>query len=266
VIAKLPGPSGPIAFMPGGMLVYGENSPVFPAPPGSGSLYGFTAQQVAAAVGPTWLTAADAQPIAGGLDVLTDLVVDAEGDLVVSDSIHGRILEIDPVSGMRIDFGTTSYGGVTYLAVLDDGATSPAILEPFQPEAGGTIAAITSDYFTVSELELVDPRRPTMTAMPAGPIPAGSFTVGIEKGPPLGIGILLASLGSIPEQPILLSGTPFFFGLDPATTVAVGTLVLDAQGGLALPAVNPGLSLTVHVQTALLGPVGTTTPLALALQ
>ncbi|MCC7171261.1 MAG: hypothetical protein IT459_12485, partial [Planctomycetes bacterium] len=59
-IASLPGPSGPIAIDGAGNVLYGVNSPAFPAPPGSGSIVAFSAAQVAGAPASGVLTDADA--------------------------------------------------------------------------------------------------------------------------------------------------------------------------------------------------------------
>lgn len=272
VIASLPGPSGPLAFLPDGRLVYGENSVVFPAPPGSAALEAFAPTQLQSAIGSTFLTLADAEILGSGFDVISDLAVDAEGDLILADSVYGRLVEFDPLTAGVTLLGSPSGGatfGATAVEFVDPGARNAATFEPFQPSPGGWLSILESDFSGTTILKSVRPLRPALAASPDGAIPIGPFTLELADAPPLGLAFLFGALGSQPELPSIVYGTPFFFGLAPGSMFSLATLPIDAGGAFVVPVANPGLGLTVYLQVAVIEgsglPRGTSQVLPLAL-
>ena len=103
LIARLDGASGPVALDPQGNLYYGENSTRFPAPVGQQSVLRFSAAKVASAIGPSFLTNSDAQPFITGLTNPSDIVVDEEGDLFVSEGSEGSVRQYTPGGQPRDD-------------------------------------------------------------------------------------------------------------------------------------------------------------------
>ncbi|MBL8768120.1 MAG: hypothetical protein JNL94_12170 [Planctomycetes bacterium] len=272
-VATVSGPSGPVAFDSSGTLLYGVNSPFFPAPPGSGSLIAFTASQLAGATGSGVLTDGDALVLVTGLDAIGDLVVDAEGDLIVGDSIHGTVTAYDAtgVVDWVIASPAAASTSVTYLAFVDDGSSHAATFDPYQPNGGGTLALVVSDFATTNDVVLVHPERPTFTVAPSNPVPVGSFTVTLEDAPAHGLAMLFAAAASSSNEAIALVGdVPLFFALLPPTLVHLGVVPLDATGAASLPASNPGIGATIAIQAvvfdATLTPRGTSQALDLGLQ
>lgn len=270
VIAAAPGPSGPLCFDAAGNLHYGENSPFFPALPGSGTIWVWPADTVELAIGPSSWTTAEAVAFATRLDAISDLAFDAEGDLVISDSASGKVYVLSPFGWFRHPIASTPAGGITYLAFLDDSSAGAARFDPFQPSWGGELLVVDSDYATYSSLTRIRPRRPTLTTTPSSPIPAGDFVLAMEDGAPYAWLHLFAAPASMPEIPVFLLGTPLFFGLAPGAIVALPPIRLDANGTISLPVANPGLEIAVFLQGALLdlsiGALGTTPPTSVSLQ
>ncbi|MBK6939102.1 MAG: hypothetical protein IPH13_02700 [Planctomycetes bacterium] len=272
-IASLPGPSGPIAIDGAGNVLYGVNSPAFPAPPGSGSIVAFSAAQVAGAPAGGVLTDADAQVLVNGLNAVSDLVVDAEGDWIVSDSIYGTVTEFEAngVVASILGVPTAANVSVTYLAFVDDGATHAATFDAFQPAAGGELAAIVSDFATTNELHSIRPQRAEFEVLPTNPVPIGPFTVTLERAPEQGLAMLFAAAASSSNDAIVLVGdVPLFFALLPPTLVQLGVVPLDSGGAVSLPASNPGVGASIAVQAvvfdATLTARGTSQVLDLGLQ
>lgn len=265
------GASGPIAFDAAGNLYYGENSASFPAPPGQQSLYRFTAAQVASAIGPTNLTLADGQALIPGLTVTSDLVIDEHGNLILSDSSAGTIDRFDPQgNALGTVAAETAFNSVTSLAFAGNGP-NPDRFAPYQPAEGGTLYALSTDFFSFNDLNTVRPKRPSLTATPGSPVPIGPFTLDLAGGPPSGSALFLLGLAPLdPEAVVFAGGVPLRIGVDPAQLAATFVAPLDAQGALSLPATNPGLSgLSVTLQAAVDdggGFLGTSVPLVLVLQ
>jgi hypothetical protein len=255
LIANVDGPSGPLAIGADSALWYGVVPQGFPGPIGGGALLRIEASQLAAAIGPGALDASSLSSFVTGLDVISDIAFDAEGDLVLSDSIHGTISQLGSDGtprGTVVASSPRGVHGITYLVFRDDGAAHPARFDPFQPPAGGELLAIASDYVTTSRLLRVRPWRPSFE-LPAT-IPVGPFAIGLTGGPPNGACLLFAAPATTaPEWKVALHGIPYFFALAPPWIVALGEVPLDAQGALLVPAVNPGLGVGVAVQGALVG-------------
>ncbi|MBI4881004.1 MAG: hypothetical protein HY812_15305 [Planctomycetes bacterium] len=266
LIAVVAGASGPLALDAAGRLCYGASDA-----PGLGRVICWTPEQLASAVGPSHLTEADAQVRASGLGNVYGLVIDNQGDLLVADAVAGTLQAYDAYGQLRESVASAaSPGGVTCLAVLDPGQGG-AVFGAFQPEQGGAIAAVYSDWVSQTEVNVVRPARLALSSTPASPIPAGPFSLDLDQGPPSGVAFLFAAaLPYSPEYAVWADDVPFFCALDPASLLVAGPLYLDSAGSLNLPAVNPGWSGTVQVQAALFAanfrPLGTTVPLALTFQ
>lgn len=270
LVASMPGPSGPIAIDANGTVLYGVNSPAFPAPLGSGSIVAFSAAQVAAAPSSGVLTEADAQVLVNGLNAVSDLVVDSEGDWIVSDSIFGTVTAYaqNGVVDSTLGVPTLANVSVTYLAFVDDGATHAATFDAFQPAAGGALAAIVSDFATTNELHVLRPKRAEFDVAPTNPAPIGAFTVTLKDGPPHGAAMLfVAATAGANEQVVTFDDVPLFFALLPPSIVVLGTFPLDATGALTLPATNPGIGASIAIQAIVFenAPRGTSTALTLGL-
>jgi hypothetical protein len=254
-IAEVDGPSGPLAIDVAGNLYYGINSGSWPVPPGSGEVVYWTPAQIASAQGPAHLLEGDSQSFASGLDAVTDMLFDNHGDLLVSDSTFGTLSEYRTDGQRRGLIGQEqTFNGITYLALLDGGQPGGAVFGPFQPEAGGTLAALSTDWSSYSDVSLIRPERAAFHATPGNPIPAGPFSVELREGPPLGTLFVFAAAGSsLPEDPLVRQGVPFFFGLDAATLQLIGVVPLDAAGDLVINGnYGGGLNAAVFFQGALL--------------
>jgi hypothetical protein len=270
VIANAPGPSGPLAFDGDGNLYYGENSSFFPAPVGSGKIWKWDAIQVGSANGTSQLSTSNAALFAAGLDGISDLAFDAEGDLAVSDSARGRLYALSPAGVVRSMIAEVNPGGITYLAFRDDSTGSVARFDPFQPEAGGELLAIDSDYSTYSALSRIRPRRASFETTPASPLATGPFALTLNDGAPFALMYLFAATNSMPEIPVFATGMPLFFGLAPGSILPLPPVSLTSNGAFALAASHPGIAVTVHLQAVLLdafvGPLGTTPVATLTFQ
>ncbi|MFH0944941.1 MAG: hypothetical protein V2A76_07060 [Planctomycetota bacterium] len=272
MIAEVLGPSGPLTADQQGNIYYGLNSAAWPPPPGSGEIIRWTAAQIGAALGPTYLQQSDSLTFATGLGAITDILFDNQGDLLVSDSSFGTLWEFRADGQPRDLVGMEqSTSSVTYLAILDAGAPGQAVFGPFQPESGGTVAAFSSDWVSYNDINLIRPLRPAFETSPGMPLPVGPYSVSLFDGPESGTMFVLASAGVInPENRLLNGGVPFFLGLDQATMLPLGIVNLSSDGSFTVAGNNPGLSLTAYVQGALFDgnghPLGTTEVLDLQLQ
>lgn len=274
-IATVPGASGPLAFDRFGTLHYGVNPAVYPAPPASGSVISWTAAQIAGAIGPAVLGEVDAASVLVGLSAVSDLAFDEEGDLIVSDSIAATVVEYDVESGfaqgvIAVENVGSSY--VTSLAFVGNGAGAPAQFQPFQPEDGGTLLVVATDFISYARVHTVKPRRVPLTVDPSPVVPVGPFALGIAEGPPFGQVLLFASAAySGPGVNVVHQGVPLLFELHVPTLLFVAHAFLSNSGALLVPAWNSGQTPgSASLQGVLLGPggdaLGTTGPLTLTLQ
>ncbi len=276
VIADFLGASGPLALDRFGNLYYCEAANTFPPPPGGQDVLRFDAAVVATAAGPGVLTVNDATIVVSGLTTGTDMIIDEEGDLVIA--VDGNEASHDMTVREYTTGGTlkstlaesNAFEYIGPIAFRGNGTTKPSAFGAFQPENGGSLALISTDFFNFTDLQIFTPKRATLETNPPSPIPLGNFTFELDDGPPSGVALLfLATSNLATEIPVFSGGVPFLFGIDPSTIVLSVAIPLDAQGELSIPTTNHGTSGTVHVQAALLtsgGGVGTTTPLALTLQ
>ncbi len=246
VIANLAGPSGPIAFDAAGNLYYAEASAQFPAPAGQQSIYRFGAAAVAAAEGGLDLTFAHGTVFGAGVTSVADLAFDGQGDLIYVDG--GSTWELDPGGLPKLLLGSEAgFNSITTLAYRDD--PGPGWFEPFQTGGDGTLAAISTDFFSFNDLNVIRPRPTEIGTSPAGPIPDGPFTFFVQDGPPSGSVLLFAAPNLVPSYTLFGNGVPLGFALDPSALVPAGIVALDGNGAVTVPAVNPAPAAgTFHVQ------------------
>ncbi len=252
LIASIPGPSGPIAFDAAGDLYLGESTFTFPAPSGQ-RVFRFSAAQVASAIGPASLTIADAATFVASVRSPLDMVFDEEGDLLVADGGSGSLDEFDSSGAPKTSLGSEAQFAVVGPLAFRGNGPGGAAFEGFQRGDGGTLLAISTDFFSYNDLNVITPRRADISTSPASPIPAGPFTFTLAHAPAGGTTLLFLAGGMVaPEYKVFGAGVPLFFALDPLSFgPIVGPLPLDGIGELNLVASNPGIPATIAVQALL---------------
>src|SRR5690606_29112510 len=178
-IARLVGPSGPIACTPNGDLLYATQAGVSPPPPSSSDIVRFAAARVAAALaGGPMLTLADATVAVRGLDGAFDLAVDDAGRVYVTDSLRGQVWRADLATGARetTPFVATGNAGTTWLAWRREAGAGT--FAAFQPPGGGRLFVAVEDWMSARSTVIdVGAARPAIAVMPALPIPRGPARV-----------------------------------------------------------------------------------------
>lgn len=245
LVARTPGPSGPLAFDSAGNLYYGTVSPLFPPPSGASDVWRWSAARLE---GPDVLDLDDATMIGSGFSGASRLA-------------H------DPRTGwlylMENNFGT---GENRIRRLRGSAATSPVLVEgrpfrsmgnlalrpgagtarfrTFQPESGGTLTYTSTDFVASNERFAVRPQRPTATLVGPGLVGPGPFKLELRGGPPNGLASLwICALGDFHpiEQAFHVGPLPVFLGLEPGSLSSLpGLLRLDAAGGLDQDYLNPG--------------------------
>jgi len=271
-IAIVDGPSGPLAFGPNGDLFFGEGTISFPAPSGQQVVRKFTATQVDNAFGVGHLTTADSQVAITGVTLTHDMVIDEEGDLFISDSFDGFVRQYSQ-SGVLI--GTVGqeapFNAATSLALR--GTDVAGRFDAFQPESAGTLAALSTDFFSFNDLNIITPKRPVLSVTPGNPIPDGPVTIALSDGPASGMALMLLSGAPTlsPEQHISANNASLFFTVNLGAAFIPFLAPLDANGGIAINATNGPTdagSLTIQAIAVDSGgaPVGTTNGVSVVLQ
>lgn len=270
LIADLVGPSGPVIVDALGDVYYGSNTIQFPTPTiGAEDVLRFDAAQVASAIGPTFLTDADATVVVAGVTAPAGLAFDSEGDLFVSDSSLGTVTEYGPGGSIKSELGNDVFASCGQIVAVSNGA-SPSQLGAFQPQDGGALYVLSTDFSTFNDLNVLTPKRPQLSSTPSSPVPVGAFSVDLTGGPQFGTCVLFVALSTLPaELAADFMGTPYFIGFNPATLISTVTLPLDGNGAFSIPAVNHGTPGTVVLQAACIGnllePAGTTPTYTLTL-
>lgn len=270
LIADLVGPSGPVIVDALGDVYYGSNTIQFPTPTiGAEDVLRFDAAQVASAIGPTFLTDADATVVVAGVTAPAGLAFDSEGDLFVSDSSLGTVTEYGPGGSIKSELGNDVFASCGQIVAVSNGA-SPSQLGAFQPQDGGALYVLSTDFATFNDLNVLTPKRPQLSSTPSSPVPVGAFSVDLTGGPQFGTCVLFVALSTLPaELAADFMGTPYFIGFNPATLISTVTLPLDGNGAFSIPAVNHGTPGTVVLQAACIGnllePAGTTPTYTLTL-
>ncbi|MFG0319308.1 MAG: hypothetical protein ACF8XB_18705 [Planctomycetota bacterium JB042] len=259
LILDMPGPSGPIAFDATNALYYADADPSFPPTAGAQSVFRFSSAKLVAATGPAHLTAADGAPFVTGLTSVPDLAFDGRGDLLLADD--GELREYDAGGNPKRTVGAEApFHAITALAFA--AGAGDATYDAFQPADGGTLFALSSDFFSFNDLNVVEPAPATLAITPANPIPAGPLSLDVADAPANGMALLLVATQPLPSNVTVHAGlVPLSVGVDLGTLLGAVFLPLDAQGALTLPASNPGGPATFATQAIVLDgttPVGTT--------
>lgn len=268
LLLQLSGPSGPLVVLGNGDLVVGELGPIVPPPPGAARLLRFPAAVVQQALAGGTLTTADAVTTGNGFGGIYDLAADDEGRLLVSDPASSIVVHTAPGGltpvGTWFDAGPGRF--VTSLQRQDRGSAPLAAFQPY--EHAPSVLATTTDYTSLLEAYACGPQRPLASLSPSSFVAVGNSTHAVHRAPPLGVGLVLASLQPLqPEQAIAwFGGTPLWLGLDANGLVPFTGFALDAQGGANVPIVNPGgIAADLHFQTVVFAPgsgaIASTSPL-----
>lgn len=268
LLLQLSGPSGPLVVLGNGDLVVGELGPIVPPPPGAARLLRFPAAAVQQALAGGTLTTAQAAMTGNGFGGIYDLAADDEGRMLVSDPASPLVVHTAPGGltpvGTWFDAGPGRF--VTSLQRQDRGNAPLAAFQPY--EHAPSVLATTTDYTSQLEVFACGPQRPLAALNPSPFVAVGTSTHAVRAAPPLGVGLVLASLQPLqPEQAIAwFGGTPLWLGLDASSAVPFAGFALDAQGRASVPIVNPGgFAADLHFQTVVFAPgsgaVASTSPL-----
>ena len=119
-------------------------------------------------------------------------------------------------------------GGVTSAAFSGD--QGPLVFDRFQPESGGTLFLLASDFLGSNAWVRATPRRADLGTTPPSPVPTGAVQLDVTNGPPSGSMLLFVSLGASAGVVVRYQAIPFLFELDPTTIAPLGWVPLDASG------------------------------------
>ena len=190
-LVNVAGSSGSLAVGPDGDLYYGTASAAFPAPPGATDILRFDAAEL---TGIALLSEADGELVAGGFDGSSSLVIDPVYEvLFLAENDFGTGL--NRITRIPVGAGTPSlvYEGnpfdftsqLQFFAPTGDG-----FFFPYQPQGSGSLATVTTDFFSFDDrLELV-PERPVLAATGPGAAGSGSFELELSGAPELGLAVL----------------------------------------------------------------------------
>ncbi len=183
--AHVSGPSGPIAFGANGDLYYGTSTDTFPAPPGAGALWRFSA---AALSGGALLGDADADVLSAGVDLISSIAVDpVMNDIVIATNrfdasfnvIADELLLLKPNGSIK-DVVSESSGFYRSHVELQ-GGRGIGHFRAYQPE-GVLLSWLESD-----QIHSLIPRRPTSAVLHNG---GGSYSFVVTGAEPNGAMLL----------------------------------------------------------------------------
>ena len=230
LVARVSGPSGPVAFRADGALLYGTQVAQFPTPPGALRLLQFAPArlQTVFAGGPP-LGETDATVCASGLDGAYALATDERGYVYVSDPSHGGILRVD-AGGTAVPFVPRT--GAAFQTTLRFRWQGPGAFAPCQPDHAAALWCVETDWLHAVWLRAIAPLRPQAFHVPTDPVPAGRLDLFAAAAPPLGSALLVVSRAAYPaERHVLLPGSvPLWFALDPGQIVLTLWQGVDATG------------------------------------
>lgn len=263
VLGSVAGPSGPVDFDVNGDLLYGVQSPLFPAPPGSFSVVRFPASLLASG---TQLSDANAQPMVPALDGAADITLDERSrDLVVVESVYGGVSRVRLFRNDGLDKGVLAsspdyLGGVG----LHAGNAGPGAFQPYA--IAGSRYTYSATDFIYSRLSSLVPVRPLLAISGPGATGGGQALFTVAGGVPNGTAVLIAC-SQANWSPVAVVHELALFQLYSGLPVGVGNvrrgpmLQLDAAGNGSVGIYNP-LSSTPHfvlqalVRNAQAAPVG----------
>ena len=240
-VVRLTGPSGPLLVDRAGNLLYATQSPVFPTPPGSTRILRFPAAALAQALagGPP-LTEADAATVIAGLDGAFDMAMDDRDRLMFSDPARGTVHRtlpgsfiLDPVPAIQVGDSALQ---------LEFHGRGDGLFAAHQPEHGGALHLLTTNWVDRMAVYQVQPLRPTVISSPTARAGPGAVQFFVQDGPGSGQSWLLASfVPSGPELPLFyIDGLPLWIALNPSAPVFSLPLPLDQVGNGTLALVHPG--------------------------
>ncbi len=270
-VVDSPEASGPLVFdAAGDLYVCTPDASSFPPPPDASEVWRVAAADLDAAIGPGSYDVTQAT-LVGVVDGAYAMSRDEGGDLLLSDANYGTLVELDPATGAERLLATA--GPFTAFLYARFVSGTHGVFEPWQPAAGGTLLAVRSDFFSVTEVTRVTPARPELMVDPAAPIPVGAFDFDVTGATPNGVGLLFVCNGSAPELTLDNRSwrAPLFFALD-FVGLQVVPLLFDGAGAYHELLDNPGLAgldLAAQLLTAAsaAGPFyGTSEPLLVTLQ
>lgn len=281
-LGSVPGASGPVLVppAPAGGLLYATGTLLFPAPSGTAEILHWSNATLAAArAGTVTLDATNATVLVTGLDAVSSMALDGDGDLLFTDWFQDRLAEVDDLFGPRPAAKTVSaYGASTLSAtqVLFVPAATAAgpDFEPFQEAGGDALYVTESNFLSTHRLSRIEPRRARL-ATPTAPIPPGPFSIPLTDGPSLGTAFVVVSLlAPAPfENRVVVAGFEQRIGWNPASTAPLLSefVALDALGQGALQAINPGvgglgLSLQAAFADRAVAVVGSTSAVSITLR
>jgi len=255
------GPSGPLARDRAGNVWYGQNSPLYPAPPASSRLLRWSAAQVQ---GSALLSDSNATVIQAQLDGVADLAVDLEGGLVlVSQARLGKESEIIALNlaGQWQGYvarGTPWFSG---LALLD--SAGPGSFHAWSG-AGTQLWCVASEFVWGGPDKLLafEPRR--AVAHTTGSGMPGLVTWSVSGAPAQGSWTLLAAprqMWSGSESVWRWSDAPFTSAIAPSAWTRIAKGSIDSLGNASCAWQSPGphLALQGLLRTRDGRSVGTTT-------
>lgn len=260
-VARVAGPSGPLLVDRIGNLLYATQSAVFPAPPGSTRVLRFPVAALARAIaGGPLLTEADADTVIAGLDGAFDMAMDDRDRLMISDPSSGTVYRTLPGSFILDTVPLLQVGGSALQ--LEFHGRGDGVFAAHQPEHGGALHLLTSNFVDGMAVYQAEPLRPTMTSSPTATAGPGPVDFTVQDGPASGMGWLLASfVPDMPELPLYyLDGLPLWIALNPSAQLFSQPLPLDQAGTGTLRLVHPGgFDAEVRFQTVTMGvdPAGT---------
>jgi hypothetical protein len=241
-LLALQGPSGPLAWRPGGDLVLAELGPVVPPPPGAARLWQFPAARVQAAIAGGTLSYADASTSATGFAGIYDLAVDDHDRVYVTDPASALVRRSAP-GGLAPQEVWLDLGPGRFATTLHFTAGTQAPFVAFQPEPmAGQLHVASTDYFLHYDWLRVHPSRPTAAVLPTAQVPPGSAQLQLLDGPPHGLVLWFAALQPASgEQALQWHGeSPLWFGLSPLQAIVVQAGPLDHHGHGTVALLNPG--------------------------
>lgn len=260
LLASLTGPSGPLAFGPGGLLYYATQSEDYPAPPGSTDVVFFLPTQLQGGV---LLHDADAFPFTAGFDGGGDLELDpSSGALYLAENNFStganRVRQVaGTLAGSPVIVEGSPGNTIDRLEFVP--GAGPATFQPYQPSSGGLLRYSTTDFAGFADRVAVRPARPQ--ALLLGPGASGPGRVelrvtGAEPG-----GTLIVAYGPQGtwdplEATYLLSGAaaPVHTGLVLETLQLVPVVLpVDAGGEGSFAFHNPGTLLGLFALQGIVG-------------
>ena len=246
-LAKLSGPSGPLAFNAAGLMFYVTQSDSFPSPPGGSDLVFLTPAQLSSGA---VLGDADFNLFVPGFDGGSSLAIDqATGAIYLAEnnfsSGTNRVYQV----GGTVASSTVIAEGASFFSMGNlevDDPQGGATFQAYQPALGGAVRYNTTDFFSTSARRQVTPARPTSSLNGPGASGIGAVDFGVDGGEPDGAFLFLygpQGLYSPIETANVFGGiaAPIFTGLDLGTLSFLPFyLPLDGGGSGSFSFFNPG--------------------------